>query len=663
MDNLFQNNSGEWSEHPPREMLLLFVDGELQVKDASQLEVHLEACWPCRVKTQKVQQSIAEIIEFDEQVLTPRLVPPGGWRNFDRQLNQLVAASGKQSLSSRLFSSLGRFLPVIRLAHGRRPLPTSIMRFAPILLVLVIAVGLIVYLKHEPTVSASELINNAINAQAQLIHSRNDPVFHQRLQVRRKDQGATHEESLSWEIWNDTNNSRVRHFLNDGKQFIPFIPVSAGSSDRAKQNSAEDLLTELAQVLAINHMYAQQPLSAASFQSWHNTLQRPQDEITKAKLIDGAQALTLRTVSNTAFVAGQIEEAIFVVRAKDWQPAHLSLSVKAENGKRVYELTEDFSEVVSLAQLNPSIFAPETITVRTIPKASPSPAASPAKASPNPLALTLAPLHAAATAELEVDALGLLSQVGADLGEPISVKRMADGLLHITGIVETDQRQTEIIQGLSSIASNPAVVIEIQTVAEAVAKQTSSKPKPAARVRQIEITGNTMAVEPELRAYFADKGEVTDEPIRKYSARMVSLSGGAMDHLWAMKRLLNQFSPEELRAIAPEARAKWSDLIRAHARSYQQATGALRRELQPIFFARQSVAAASDEVEVADGKELTRAVNQLFALGSANDQVVRSAFTTTTGSPIATVLRTPQFWQMTKEAESLAARIGRPVSQ
>ena len=30
MDNLFQNSSGEWSEHPPREMLLLFVDGELQ---------------------------------------------------------------------------------------------------------------------------------------------------------------------------------------------------------------------------------------------------------------------------------------------------------------------------------------------------------------------------------------------------------------------------------------------------------------------------------------------------------------------------------------------------------------------------------------------------------------------------------------------------------
>src|SRR5437763_6093985 len=103
MDNLFQNYSGETSEHPAREMLLLFVDGELQAKEAAQLEAHLEACWPCRVKTQKVQDAIADIIEFDDQVLTPRLNQTQGWRNFDSQLNQLVAASGQQTIRSSLF--------------------------------------------------------------------------------------------------------------------------------------------------------------------------------------------------------------------------------------------------------------------------------------------------------------------------------------------------------------------------------------------------------------------------------------------------------------------------------------------------------------------------------------------------------------------------------
>jgi len=111
MDNRLQNNLGEQSEHTPREMLLLFVDGELPAKETAQLEAHLEACWPCRVKTKKIQEAIADIIEFDEQVLTPRLNPPQGWRNFDRQLRQLAAQSGSQSLVTKLFGSLNRFFP------------------------------------------------------------------------------------------------------------------------------------------------------------------------------------------------------------------------------------------------------------------------------------------------------------------------------------------------------------------------------------------------------------------------------------------------------------------------------------------------------------------------------------------------------------------------
>src|SRR5260370_12717840 len=116
MDKMVQNNSGEQSEHPPRELLLVFGDGELPAKETTQLETHLEACWPCRVKTKKIQEEIADIIEFDEQVLTPHHTPPQGWRNFDRQLRQLAAQSGSQSFLARVMGSLGRFLPVARLA-------------------------------------------------------------------------------------------------------------------------------------------------------------------------------------------------------------------------------------------------------------------------------------------------------------------------------------------------------------------------------------------------------------------------------------------------------------------------------------------------------------------------------------------------------------------
>jgi hypothetical protein len=174
----------------------------------------------------------------------------------------------------------------------------------------------------------------------------------------------------------------------------------------------------------------------------------------------------------------------------------------------------------------------------------------------------------------------------------------------------------------------------------------------------VEIAGNTIAAEPDLRAYFARVGKDTDEAVRQYAARMVGLSNQAMDHVWAMKRLLNQFSPEELRALTPEARAKWFGLIRAHARSYQQTTQSLRRELQPVFFPGQSTAGASaDGAGIPETNELSRAVEQLFELGSSNDRVIRSAFTSSSGGAMTTVIKAPQFWQALKNGEAAAARI------
>lgn len=659
MDNLFLNNSGEKSEHPSREMLLLFVDGELPTKEAAQLETHLEACWQCRVKTKKIQEAIADIIEFDEQVLTPRLLPPQGWRNFDRKLNQLVAASGKQSLSSRLFGSLGRFLPTSHLFALPRPLLRPMARNVAAALVMIFIVALVVRFKHEPTVSASELLKNAIEAQSRQVQAIDEAVLHQKLQVRRKAPGFAREDSVNLEIWNDTKNSRIRQFLADSNQTIP-VPISATSTKSGtKETTAREVFNELAQVLQSNHMDPQRPLSAASYQSWHSTLKRQQDQVTRSKLADGADALTLRTVPIAPVNVGQVAEAVFTVRARDWQPTELRLKVAAEGGNRIYELTQTISEIVTLAYVNPAIFADQPIVA-------PSTAATPKELAkketqpnpdlvPNPQPLIPAPV---ATAELEVEALGLLNQVKADLGEQISVKTRADGVLHVSGIVETDQRKNEIINALGPIASNPAIRIEIQTVAEAVAKQTTMKATPSPRVRQVEITGNTMAAEPELRAYFAGKGKDTDEAVRQYAARMVSLSGQAMDHLWAMKRLLTQFSAEQVHSLTPEARAKWVNLIRAHSRSYRQKTESLRRELWPVFFPGQSLAAISSEgTEIKDSNELSRVVERLFELGSSNDRVIRSAFTSSTGGVMTTVIKTPQFWESLKHAEALAARI------
>jgi len=46
-----------------------------------------------------------------------------------------------------------------------------------------------------------------------------------------------------------------------------------------------------------------------------------------------------------------------------------------------------------------------------------------------------------ASADLEVEVLRLLHEARADLGEQLAATRRADGVLHVTGIVDTPERK------------------------------------------------------------------------------------------------------------------------------------------------------------------------------------------------------------------------------
>jgi hypothetical protein len=251
-----------------------------------------------------------------------------------------------------------------------------------------------------------------------------------------------------------------------------------------------------------------------------------------------------------------------------------------------------------------------------------------------------------------------LHEARADLGEQISVTRGADGFLHVTGIIDTAERKGEIMHTLQPVINNPACRIEIQTVSEAIAQQqqqrirSTATPAPVTE-QKVEINSETIAAAPELRRHFS-----SDEELRKFSVRMVSQSRSAMRHVYAMKRLLGQFSNEELRTLSPDSRSKWLTLIGSHAREYQNDVAAMRRELQPIFGgASPGVGSAGGEIK--DDGSLARAVEQLFSMASANDGVIRSAFATTSGSSATSAISSPQFWNSLNSAEALAERISR----
>lgn len=348
-----------------------------------------------------------------------------------------------------------------------------------------------------------------------------------------------------------------------------------------------------------------------------------------------------------------VTKAILTLNRDDLHARQLALFVERAEETREYRFSETSFERRSKNAVAPSVFEPEpqlndAATGRSGEAANVS-------TSPN-LPLAVSPVLATAATEIEV--LRLLNSAGADLGEQVSVERNSVGQLRVEGIVETEQRKRELLSTLAPVVDNPAVKIQISTVAEALALQRQARNSALTTIEPSEVTASAIPVDADLRRYFSAKGASVqvDDEIRRYATRIRSRSQDVMTHAYALKHLVNRFSPNDLSTLDAEARTKWLGLISQHAQVLQRQTQTIREELQPIFFSG-SETRAGDAFEIRSDADIVRAVDQLFELCSANDKVIRSAFSISPDRSRASALRTAAFWGSLKSIERCAARI------
>jgi len=269
-----------------------------------------------------------------------------------------------------------------------------------------------------------------------------------------------------------------------------------------------------------------------------------------------------------------------------------------------------------------------------------------------------------ASAELEVDVAYLLNQAKADRNEQVALTRSAGGsprvegsaggILRVEGVVDTQQRKEEFLRALAPVSNTPAVIIDIRTVAEATARRTVAGP---VTVQETEETGNTVAADEELRAYFTknNPGGSADEAIRSYSSRVVNRAYSALFHAIELRKLITRFANVDMRTITPDARAKWLSMLRQHASAFARENALLRQEIQPIFFPGSSLQVA-EALSIQNDADLGRAVERLHRLALSNNDAIRSAFLISSHSS-AVAIKTSAFWQSIHRVENIAKAI------
>jgi hypothetical protein len=588
----------ETESHPAEGTLLLYLDGELPPKEAALVQEHLMACWSCRMNADRVQEAVFSFVEYRDEVLRPLTIPPPlDEQNFVGRLRRLGDQLGKQSWLAQLYGLRSWFFSDARFAA----LPRQLIWTAPGLIVAFAALALFTWSDSAPVVTASELLQKASEAQAREIDVKNGPVIYQKLQVRRGQRTAT------WELWRDTANARFRQTVEN----------AMGRSARGTDEAA--LLTELTEVLRANRMNPQQPLSAASFEIWRQSLPVKREDVSRTQTGAG-ETLTLRVLPVAEPAAGQITEASLVVRARDWRPLAQSLKVRDANEIREYELNETAYEVMPPAVLTvftePSPLSTATTATRTERLL--------AEASPTPSLKSLP--TAAELQNAEIAALYALHQLKADLGEQIEVARESNERIVVRGQVETPDRKRELIAAMKEI---PLVASRIQTFDEAA--QTPRTQKPATVATSSESNDNDAPAagvnqfEQRLARYFAERGDVAQQNTAAGARRIAQLansvfteSSAALANSWALRRLADRFDESDDEQVDAAAAARLREIINHHLTAIGVRTRNLRSQLEPALV---SIAGARVETapapQPADGTRKARVMRLFKAVEQA----------------------------------------------
>src|SRR5262249_11675979 len=162
-------------------------------------------------------------------------------------------------------------------------------------------------------------------------------------------------------------------------------------------------------------------------------------------------------------------------------------------------------------------------------------------------------------------------------GDQVNLIRTSEGVLVVKGVVDTEETRKEILHALSPVMNDPAITVQIQTVAEVLARRQQSPPD---RVISREFAGsdNAIPVYAELRRYFSHEqneerqkkstaladDDQLDQAIRSFAARVVGRSRRVLSHAIELRQLKERFSGPQVKFLTPEAKAQWFSLVRNH---------------------------------------------------------------------------------------------------
>lgn len=186
--------------------------------------------------------------------------------------------------------------------------------------------------------------------------------------------------------------------------------------------------------------------------------------------------------------------------------------------------------------------------------------------------------------QTEVAALYRLSELGADVGEPIEIVRTPGGQIRIAGTVANEARKRQIVTTLENIPDHQLLEVDLATQGSIrVPIPSLYSAVPATNVYDVARTGPL--ADPVLRNFFAAKGLIgnqIDASVTHFSSDTLDHAQRALQNAYALDRLGTSFSPNELRTMGPIAQQQWSEMVAQHSSALETELDELQQQLAPL---------------------------------------------------------------------------------
>jgi RNA polymerase sigma factor (sigma-70 family) len=525
-----------------------------------------------------------------------------------------------------------------------------------------IAVLLFVYMRPVPPLSAADVLKKSALAEDADLVVRPDLAIHRTVNLEERLASGELVAQSHIDIWqsasSQTGRVKAARVYDKKNQLIAGIWTKRDGTQMVYHHGAkpqvqppENQESETVALLDSDSIWRLEP-SARNF-----TTLVPDTGRTTIEESSDSYLITYSGESGSG--AGVLFRVKLVLNKTDLHATEQILVVRRSDGLHEYKFTESGFARHPVNAVAPNVFELDSELLGKTNDESKAKAESEA----NPSSLLLTHPGVAATAELEVEVVGLLNRADAFLGEQITVNRSPGGPLQVNAIVEKEERKRELLQALTSVSNNPAVRVQIETVAEAAERQARQEKSFSAPItsRQVEIAKEVIPADAELRAYLSARkglsGSQLEEEIRRYSDRVMARSQQARMQALALKQIVERFSLNDLRTLSPESRAKWLGMVRERASAFQRESTSLRRELEPLFPGLASSGETSGEIDLTTDDGLVQGVRRLYELAAADDEAVSRSFSVYAQSPQSAPVKQTQFWRSLQSAEALAARI------